>query len=376
MCQRRESDIVGVTRRPRSRSGSLNDCFNSTLSVLCEDNKMPTMPLIPLTFLFGLLCLGLLYRLGRPRARRWVFQLLLLLCAWQSLLVGIRYGYGLTQLNGVQPLSAVAIPTLTYLAFLVSTQGRLRRRELWHLMPLCLTLLASLVAPFWLDMLIIGTDLGYGVALLYALRRGENSLQQVALAESWLSYRLWRGLGMLLIAVAIADLVITLDFSLFDGRHAGWIATIVNLLVALSLCLVLASSRPSESPVDALPEPTEDITEDEEWLAEWFALVQQRLRQDDLYLEPELNLARLARKVGLPARRVSQAINRHAGMNVSQYVNQLRICQAAQWLLADDRSVTEIMQAVGFTTKSNFNREFLRIYGVNPSEWRRQQTRS
>lgn len=337
---------------------------------------MLTMPLIPLTFLFGLLCLGLLYRLGRPHAQRWVFQLLLLLCAWQSVLVGIRYGYGLAQLNGLQPFSAVAIPTLTYLAFLASTQGRLRRRELWHLMPLCLTLLASLAAPFWLDTLIVGTDLGYGVALLYALRRGENSLQQVALADSWLSYRLWRGLGMLLIAVAIADLVITLDFSLFDGRHAGWMATLVNVLVALSLCLVLARSRPSESPVDALPEPTEDAAEDEERLAEWFAQVQQRLRQDDLYLEPELNLARLARKVGLPARRVSQAINQHAGMNVSQYVNQLRICQAAQWLLADDRSITEIMQAAGFTTKSNFNREFLRIYGVNPSEWRRQQTRS
>ncbi len=103
--------------------------------------------------------------------------------------------------------------------------------------------------------------------------------------------------------------------------------------------------------------------------------MQQRLRQDDFYLEPELNLARLARKVGLPARRVSQAINRHTGMNVSQYVNQLRIRQAAQWLLAGDEPVTDIMQKAGFTTKSNFNREFLRIQGVSPSEWRRQQQR-
>ncbi|RYM59135.1 MULTISPECIES: helix-turn-helix domain-containing protein [Serratia] len=337
---------------------------------------MPIMPLIPLTFLFGLLCLGLLYRLGRPRPQLWVFQLLLLLCAWQSLLVGVRYGYGVTQLNRLQPFGAVAIPALTYLAFLVSTQGRLRWRELGHLTPLGLTLLASLVAPFWLDTLIVSVYLGYGLALLYALRRGENGLQQVALAESWLSYRLWRGLGMLLIAIALAELVIALDFSLFDGRHAAVLATLVNLLVALSLYLVLSRSRPLDNPVEPLPEPTPEATEDEEQLAEWFDRVQQRLRQDDLYLEPELNLARLARKVGLPARRVSQAINRHAGMNVSQYVNQLRVHQAAQWLLASDDPVTDIMQAAGFTTKSNFNREFLRIYSVNPSEWRRQQTRS
>jgi len=363
----------GIIRRPRSRSGSLKVCFNSTLPFLCEHNKMPTMPLIPLTFLFGLLCLGLLYRLGRPRPQRWVFQLLLLLCSWQSLLVGIRYGYGVAQFNGLQPFGAVAIPTLTYLAFLVSTQGRLRRRELGHLMPLCLTLLASLFAPFWLDTLIVSAYLGYGAALLYALRRGENALQQVALAESWLSYRLWRGLGILLMAVAAAELVITLDFSLFDGRHAGRLATLVNLLVAVSLCLVLSRSRPSDSPVEPLPEPTQEVAEDEEQLAEWFDRVQQRLRQDDLYLEPELNLARLARKVGLPTRRVSQAINRHTGMNVSQYVNQLRIRQAAQWLLDGEDPVTDIMQKAGFTTKSNFNREFLRIQGISPSEWRRQQ---
>jgi len=333
------------------------------------------MPLIPLTFLFGLLCLGLLYRLGRPTARRWVFQLLLLLCAWQSLLVGIRYGYGITQFNGLQPFGAMAIPSLAYVAFLVSTQGRLRRRELWHLMPLCLTLLASLTAPFLLDAMIVGGYLGYGAALLYALRRGENALPQVALAESWLSYRLWRGVGGLLIMVAVAEGVIALDFSLFDGRHAGWLATIDNLLVALSLCLVLSRSRPAESPVEVISETADSGVEDEDQLAEWFERVQQRLRQDDFYLEPELNLARLARKVGLPARRVSQAINRHTGMNVSQYVNQLRIRQAAQWLLAGDEPVTDIMQKAGFTTKSNFNREFLRIQGVSPSEWRRQQQR-
>lgn len=60
-------------------------------------------------------------------------------------------------------------------------------------------------------------------------------------------------------------------------------------------------------------------------------------------------------------------------MNVSQYVNQLRIGEAARRLLVGDRPITEIMHESGFTTKSNFNREFLRVYGANPSEWRRQQ---
>ncbi|TQI81836.1 AraC-like DNA-binding protein [Serratia fonticola] len=90
-----------------------------------------------------------------------------------------------------------------------------------------------------------------------------------------------------------------------------------------------------------------------------------------IYLEPALNLARLARKMGIPARKVSQAINQQAGMNVSQYVNQLRIQQAAQWLSCSDRPVTEIMLEAGFSTKSNFNREFLRVQGMSLSEWRK-----
>jgi AraC-like DNA-binding protein len=61
-------------------------------------------------------------------------------------------------------------------------------------------------------------------------------------------------------------------------------------------------------------------------------------------------------------------------MNVSQYVNQRRIQQAAEWLISSDRPVTDIMLQAGFSTKSNFNREFLRVYGISPSEWRKRKT--
>ncbi|MBL5824381.1 AraC family transcriptional regulator [Serratia marcescens] len=334
------------------------------------------MPLIPVTFLFSLLCCGLLLRLGRPSARRWVFQLLLLLCAWQSLLVGLRYGYDLTQFNWLQPIGAVMIPVLVWLTFRMSMQGRLRLADVWHLTPLCLTLLASRYAPFWLDALIIVADAGYGVALWYALRGGENSLKQVALAESWLCCRLWRGLAILLFTVAIAELIITLDFAWFGGRHAGLLVTVDTFLLTLGVYLVLSRTRPAEQPVEETPEPVKAGVVNDDLIHHWFVQVQQRLLKDDLYLQPELNLALLARKSGLPARRVSQAINQYAGMNVSQYVNQLRIREAARRLLVGDRPITEIMHESGFTTKSNFNREFLRVYGTNPSEWRRQQTLS
>ena len=329
------------------------------------------MPLIPLSFLFSLLCLALLWLLGRPALRSGIGQLLLLVCAWQGLLVGMRYGYQLNQLNMLQPFGAVMIPALAYLALIMSARGRIGWLATGHLLPIVLVALARFLAPFVLDILIVVCYFGYGAAMLFYLRGGENCLQQVALAESWLSIRLWRGLGMLLIACGVAELGITLDFLLFAGRHAGLLATVSNTLVVLSICLALSRSRTTTTPPELPPDNQDPEKEDRQQVALWFGLVEQRLRQDHLYLEPELNLARLARKVGLPARKVSQAVNQQMGMNVSQYVNQLRIQQAALWLSSSDRPVTEIMLEAGFSTKSNFNREFLRVNGVSPSEWRK-----
>ena len=89
---------------------------------------------------------------------------------------------------------------------------------------------------------------------------------------------------------------------------------------------------------------------------------------EGLFLDPDLTLARLSRRLRLPAKRLSATINRATGENVSRYVNGFRIRRACERLKAGD-SVTAAMLNSGFNTKSNFNREFLRILGAAPSDW-------
>jgi AraC-like DNA-binding protein len=79
-------------------------------------------------------------------------------------------------------------------------------------------------------------------------------------------------------------------------------------------------------------------------------------------------LARLARKLIVPAKQLSAAINRTKGENVSRYINRQRIEEACR-LLSTGQSITVAMLDSGFNTKSNFNREFLRVKGSNPSTW-------
>jgi AraC-like DNA-binding protein len=95
------------------------------------------------------------------------------------------------------------------------------------------------------------------------------------------------------------------------------------------------------------------------------------MRESKPYLEPELTLADLAQRVGVPPRHVSQLVNSRFGMNVSSYLNQCRVEEAAR-LLEDlpDKPMKSVMFESGFKSKSVFNREFQRWKRASPTEFR------
>ncbi|MEM8539331.1 MAG: AraC family transcriptional regulator [Pseudomonadota bacterium] len=72
----------------------------------------------------------------------------------------------------------------------------------------------------------------------------------------------------------------------------------------------------------------------------------------------------------VPTRSLSAAVNRTRGMNLSQYVNQFRLAHAARLLTDTDESVTAISLGSGFMARSNFYREFQRVYKQSPIEYR------
>lgn len=59
-------------------------------------------------------------------------------------------------------------------------------------------------------------------------------------------------------------------------------------------------------------------------------------------------------------------------MNVSQFVNQVRLAEAARLLMSTDETVAKIMEQVGFLTRSNFYREFRKVYGEAPASFRKK----
>lgn len=89
-------------------------------------------------------------------------------------------------------------------------------------------------------------------------------------------------------------------------------------------------------------------------------------------LTESLDEATLARLAGVTPSTLSRSFRRHTGQSLTKYVNRLRVTLACQLLMASDFvSVTEVCYASGFNNVSNFNRQFLALRGVTPTQFRR-----
>ena len=85
-----------------------------------------------------------------------------------------------------------------------------------------------------------------------------------------------------------------------------------------------------------------------------------------------VRLSEAARIVNLSEGAFSRFFRLHTGKTFPEFVNELRIGRACTLLMEDDLNITEVAYECGFTNLSNFNRQFLRLKGLSPHEFRLQ----
>ncbi|NDY92763.1 AraC family transcriptional regulator [Ideonella livida] len=88
-----------------------------------------------------------------------------------------------------------------------------------------------------------------------------------------------------------------------------------------------------------------------------------------------LSAGELAAELDMSESRFSRFFRRATGNTYTDFVNRVRVNRACQLLMDSDRRVTDICYEVGFNNVANFNRRFLDIKGMTPSEFRRQSDR-
>jgi AraC-like DNA-binding protein len=353
----------------------------------------PAQLALPIPFMTVLIAAAVVIRIatspaGNARSRI-CFGLLFAVLGCQAALVGLRFGYNLDAVAPLQRVLPFAVGPLTYLGFRALADGSGLRDYLRHGLPalalaiVCaspLILVVVMQSPAVLANLahlsvdvLIASSFAFYIWLLIALyRRGPDAFEAVDFA-SVAQTRRWLVAAIAFLAVnAVVDVIIALDFSLFAGRQVSALIGMASLLaIAASLLMLVLYPRQAATTGRAHRASegiSDEVTQADVELLDAFRSL---MAEHQLYRDPDLTLTRLGRRLSVPARRISEGVNRQFGMNVSQFINAHRIERAAELLADSDRPVAEIMAESGFRTKSNFNREFRRVTGMTPVEFRR-----
>lgn len=303
---------------------------------------------------------------------RGLFTMVFVLIALGTLLVGVRFGYGIERFIAIQRVIPLFVGPFIYLGFLALTRppDDLWRVARYHLgAALFAALLPQLFPPLrgGFDVMIGLSYLVYAIALVRLWRKGADSLSHAALSmTAGLRSAMLYSAGMLGV-ILIFDTSIAISFAMQRVDDAVWLVSLGSFISLLSLiAAVIAVSRLlGDGPaVRAAPVADNAHVKLEQTAREF-------LEQSQLYLDTDLTLERLAKRLHVPARALSEAINQTQKMNVSQYVNGFRLSHAAGLLRESSLSVSRIMEQSGFLTRSNFYREFERVYAVSPIAYRK-----
>ena len=323
------------------------------------------MLMIPLHFLpaaaLMVLAVWLAFRYPDPLRAPWLIAFLCSL-ALQLVLLGARHGYRLDEILAIQHLTGVLVLPLAYLAF---KNPPISGRVAVHVLPLVVMGLITYFAIDLADTALALITFGYAAALIATGLRSSETLSWAPLRYGRvLKTGVWATVATLVL-LGVTDSIVAVDFLSAGGAHIRTIASGASIvgLALLAIGLVIVSPRGGRK--QALQSSAQDQALVERLRAE--------LDREQLFRDPDLTLGRLARRLGVPARNVSQAVNRSTGLNVSQFVNNRRIREVLETLAASEISVTNAMLDAGFLTKSNFNREFRRVTGQSPSDWRKAE---
>jgi AraC-like DNA-binding protein len=106
------------------------------------------------------------------------------------------------------------------------------------------------------------------------------------------------------------------------------------------------------------------------WVDSAWQRLNQSMEQDRLYLDPALNLARLAEHTGLSTRQISELLNQHRSTNFNAFINHYRVEEFKSQLASSQASqftITGLAMKCGFNSPATFQRIFKQYTGMAPS---------
>lgn len=103
-----------------------------------------------------------------------------------------------------------------------------------------------------------------------------------------------------------------------------------------------------------------------------FGKLDKIMREEQLYLNPELGRNELVSRLGTNKNNLTSALSAGGQHSLLEYINEFRLNDSL--LLMEkhpDMPLTQVAESAGFAVYSSFYRAFCKRFGVNPAEYRR-----
>ena len=340
-------------------------------------SQIAVLPLPFVTFalavLAGALCLR--HNFGPERAR-FYFAAFFGAVALGSLLAGLRFGYGFDQVIVVQRVLPLFVGPLLFLGFvsLAMPAEAENRLQFLHLGAASAAALLSLWLGEWsqiADWLIAISYTMYAMLLARMWWRGANGMVCAPLENAGRIAN-WAGIAAAYLLLSLVfDTAIAASFA-FDKSGTAVLLISAGAIIMTLMLISVVTYAMTRGTVSSRTTPRTVAAAGRDHTAT-LAAAEELMSREALYLDTGLTADRLAKRLRLPVRALSEAINQNLGVSISQYVNGFRLQRAAVLLATTDLEMAQIMAQSGFLSRSNFYREFQREYGQTPVAYRKKE---
>lgn len=272
---------------------------------------------------------------------------------------------------------------------------RFRSRQLFHFLPALVCLTICLMLPVeqrlhsivyemsgedtWVgdvNTLIITVQLFTYFPLIFVfLRRRKRAICGSVSDAEWVQKE-W--IPRLMVLFAGLFVVVMTCYAIWP-RTDAWLIQLLNV-IAMSFLVYNTIAHPM-MPVQPQPEipETENTSVSQlsrEQMREICDRVSHYLSDTKAYLRPDISLSVLAKETGISSRNLSRSINAYLCRNFFEFINEMRVEEAKQRLLALETSgynIDSVFTECGFRSRSTFFLVFKKIEGKSPAAWLKER---
>ena len=172
---------------------------------------------------------------------------------------------------------------------------------------------------------------------------------------------------------------------LFYGLICIWVVYVLNLFedaipyiigpivysLAVYTITYLAVVKKYLQTINTVKYQTASFTETE--IKSLFEEMEHLVKEQKIFLEPDISLTTLSKRLKTSTQKTSFTINTKAGCNFNEYINRYRVAYSIYLLNKEEGrnlTIASIGTEAGFNSLSSFNQAFKKITGKTPSQFR------